>query len=250
MDINVRNELSSLYISTEYYKRMIAFGLDSREPIIINIAKDNLLYKDLGIHQVYFRTESDFDVYADLRILLKSNKDFILTILNKKVIIDRYWSKEKMKSERLCIYNNTHFKIDVSMMTFIKYDLYSKYKDDTLHFSSIEQFKSFIKYGVDISIEYSYIFIDLNKVSMKQLYNFFIYLLPYRKKYGNLSIKFLNFDNNRVVDVDNILLKFDNYANKHSERTFLCNIYLPPSSLMRMKKIVYNNTCVFMYKGE
>lgn len=250
MNINLMTELSSLYINSEYYKRMIAFGLDSREPIIINIVKDSVLYKDLGIHKVYFRTESDFDVYADLRILLKSNKDYILTILNKKVIIDRYWSKEKMKSERLCIHNNTFFKIDVSMMTFIKYDLYSKRKDDTLHFSSIEQFKSFIKYGIDISIEYSYIFIDLNKVNMNQLYNFFIYLLPYRKKYGKLSMKFLNWTNSRVEEVDDILIKFDEYANEHSERTLLCYIYLPPSSLRRMKSMVCNNTCVFMYVGE
>lgn len=250
MDFNLSNELSNLYINTEYYKRLLVFGLEKREPIIININKESILYTDLGIHKVYFRTESDFDVYADLRILLKSNKDFILTILNKKVIIDRYWSKSKMKSERLCIHNNTYFKIDVSMMTFIKYDLYSKRKDDTLHFSSIEQFKSFIKYGVDISIEYSYIFIDLNKVKMEQLYNFFIYLLPYRKKYGKLSMKFLNWTDSMVEGVDDILIKFDNYANEHSERTLLCYIYLPPTSLRRLKSTIYNSTCVFMYRGE
>lgn len=249
MDFNLNNELSNIYTNTEYYKRLLAFELESGEPIIINIGEESILYKDFGIHKVYFRSESDFDIYSDLRILLKSNKDFILTILNKKVIIDRYWSKEKMKSERLCIHNNIYFKIDVSMMTFIKYDLYSKMKNNTVYFSCIEQFKSYIKYGVNISAEFSYISIDLNKVTMQQLYNFFIYLLPYCTRYGKLSIKFLNWNDDRVKDVDKVLTKFDNYAYEHSEFKFLCNIYMPPFSLAGIKSIINNKTQVFMYVG-
>lgn len=142
--------INTLLSKNEYYMRAVVFDTTLFKNIVVTVEKNDILYKDYGIHKVYFRTIDDYDVYTDLRYLTVD----INNTFNTNIYIDRKGPSSFLKKNNYTILScylslsNIYFKLPLQGITL-------QPDSPLLIFNNIYQFLCLINskvklYNVDI----------------------------------------------------------------------------------------------------
>lgn len=209
MNSSLYNDIFSIYTLSEFYDRKIALDLLEFVPVVINVDKDNYLYKEMGIYEIYFINEYNFNFYSDIRILLRNNIEKIHKLSCCKFTINiSHYSKNKLDGEQFFIIKApVYFNINMkgTIINFV---------GNSYAFYDINVIKSWIKAGIHFHLKRAGLYISLNEVSISDIYSLLI-LLFNTVLNGNIFInKFSLYvlDTNYIKDVNNMFNKYEGYV--------------------------------------
>lgn len=218
MNNSLYNDIYFIYTLSEVYERKMALNLLDFLPFCMNVEEGNYLHKEMGIYKIYFINEYTFDLYTDIRILLRNNIEKIHELSGCKftININRYYSKNKLNGERLFIMKAPIY-FNIKMKNIFINSVYDSY-----YIYDIDVINSWIKLDVSLHLEKCCLYLSINEININDIYKFLILWVNSVLKNQNIvidrfSIYILDIGyEDRVKEVNKMIISYEEYIIKKS----------------------------------